>query len=70
MAFETQDPGDEAQRDDAATERVADEPPESPSEHHDDSDEPGGPYGNPGVDEESLRKQQEESSERGNDSLE
>jgi hypothetical protein len=56
MTFETQDPGDEARRDDTAT--------ESPSEHDDDSDESGGPYGNPGVDEESLRKQQEESSER------
>jgi hypothetical protein len=46
------------------TEPPADEPPESPSEHHDDSEESGGPLGNPRVDEESLRKQQEESSER------
>jgi hypothetical protein len=64
MTFETQDPGDDAHRDDAATERPADAPPESPSEHHDETEERGGPYGNPGVDEESLRKQQEESSER------
>jgi hypothetical protein len=64
MSVETPDPGDEAHRDNAATEPPADEPPESPSEHHDSSEEPGGPYGNPGVDEESLRKQQEESSER------
>ena len=64
MAAETQDPG-EARRDDTATERPADEP-SSPSEHHGDSKESGGPYGNPGVDEESLRKQQEEASERSN----
>jgi hypothetical protein len=64
MSFETEDPGEEARQDDTATERPADEPPESPSEHHDDTGESGGPYGNPGVDEESLRKQQEESSER------
>jgi hypothetical protein len=69
MSFESQDPGDEARRDDAATEQPADQPPESPSEHHDESDESGGPYGNPGVDEESLRKQQEESSERSDDAL-
>jgi hypothetical protein len=65
MFAETEDPGDEAHRDEAATERPADEPPESPSEHHGDSEQPGGPLGNPDVDEESLRKQQEESSERG-----
>jgi hypothetical protein len=64
MTSETQDPRDEAHRDHAATEPPADEPPESPSEHHDQSDESGGPYGNPEVDEETLRKQQEESSER------
>jgi hypothetical protein len=64
MSAETKDAGDEAHRDDTATERPADEPPESPSEHHDESDESGGPLGNPSVDEESLRKQQEESSER------
>jgi hypothetical protein len=64
MTFETEDPGDEAHRDDAATEPPADQPPESPSEHHGDADEAGGPLGNPEVDEESLRKQQEESSER------
>lgn len=64
MAFETEGQEDEAHRDEAATEPPADEPPESPSEHHGDSEESGGPLGNPGVDEESLRKQQEESSER------
>jgi hypothetical protein len=69
MSLEAQDPGDEARRDDAATEEPADKPPESPSEHHGESDESGGPYGNPGVDEESLRKQQEESSERSDDAL-
>ena len=60
MAPETQDPGEEAHRDDAATEETSD----SPSEHQDDSEESGGPYGNPSVDEESLRKQQEESGDR------
>jgi len=64
MTFEAEDPGEDAHRDQDATERPADEPPESPSEHHGDSEESGGPLGNPGVDEESLRKQQEESSER------
>jgi hypothetical protein len=64
MTLEAQDQGDEAHRDEVATNRPADEPPESPSEHHGDSEESGGPLGNPGVDEESLRKQQEESSER------
>ena len=64
MIPETQDPGDDAHRDQAATEPPADRPPESPSEHHGDGDESGGPSGNPSVDEESLRKQQEESSER------
>ncbi len=64
MGVEAQDPGDEARRDDAATERPADRPPESPSEHHEGSEDPGGPYGNPAVDEESLRKEQEKSSER------
>ena len=63
MAFETHDGGDDAHRDDAATERPADGPSESPSEH-DGSEKSEGPYGNPAVDEESLRKQQEESSER------
>ena len=52
--------GENPKRDQAATEPPADQPPESPSEHHDDPEEPGGPYGNPGVDEETLRKQQEE----------
>jgi hypothetical protein len=55
MSFETQNPGDEAKRDDTATESPGDEPSE---------EESGGPYGNPAVDEESLRKQQEESRER------
>lgn len=64
MVAEGQDQRDEAHRDETATEAPADEPPESPSEHHGDSEEPGGPLGNPGVDEETLRKQQEESSER------
>jgi hypothetical protein len=54
MSLESQD--DEARRDDVATERPADDPPEKGKES-------GGPYGNPTVDEESLRKQQEESSE-------
>jgi hypothetical protein len=53
MTRETPEPGDEAHRDDAAT-----EPPDA------DAEESGGPLGNPEVDEESLRKQQEESSER------
>jgi hypothetical protein len=56
MFFETQD--DEAHRDHAATERPAD-----PPEKGKGSEESGGPYGNPAVDEEHLRKQQEESSE-------
>jgi hypothetical protein len=56
MPLETKDPGDADHRDDAATER--------PSEHSGTPDEEGGPLGNPAVDEESLRKQQEESSER------
>jgi hypothetical protein len=64
MTTETQDPGDGAHRDKTATEPPADRPPESPSEHHGDDGESGGPWGNPSVDEESLRKQQEESSER------
>jgi len=64
MTAEAQNPGDEARRDDDATERPADRSPESPSEHHDAAEDSGGPYGNPAVDEESLRKQQEESSER------
>ena len=63
MARETHDGGGDAHRDDAATERPADAPSECPSER-DGSEEPGGPYGNPAVDEESLRKQQEESRER------
>ena len=56
--------GGDPHRDRTAAEPPADEPPESPSEHHTDGAEPGGPWGNPGVDEESLRKQQEEASER------
>ena len=64
MTFETHEPEGDAHRDEAATKPPADERPESPSEHHGDAEEPGGPFGNPGVDEESLRKQQEESSER------
>jgi hypothetical protein len=65
MTFESEQPGDEPKQDDAATEAPATEPPESPHEQHDgESEEPGGPYGNPHVDEESLRKHQEESSER------
>jgi hypothetical protein len=63
MALEAEDRGDDAHRDDAATERPADAPAGTPSEH-DGSEESGGPYGNPTVDEESLRKQQEESRER------
>lgn len=63
MAPETEDRGDDAHRDDAATERPAGAPAGTPSEH-DGSEESGGPYGNPAVDEESLRKQQEESRER------
>jgi hypothetical protein len=66
MTPESQGPPEEAHRDDAATEPPADESPESPSEHHGESEESGGPLGNPEVDEESLRKQQEESSERSN----
>jgi hypothetical protein len=62
MTFQTPEDG-EAERDEAATEAPADEPPAS--EQGDDPAEPGGPYGNPGVDEESLRKQQEEQSDRG-----
>jgi len=58
MAFESQD--DESRRDDTATER----PEESAPEHDEGPEESGGPYGNPAVDEESLRKQQEDSSER------
>jgi len=64
MIFAAEDQGEEAHRDEAATEPPADRPPESPSEHHGDAEESGGPLGNPEVDEESLRKQQEESSER------
>jgi hypothetical protein len=64
MSAETPEQGDEARRDDAATER-----PESPSEHQGQSDQPGGPRGNPEVDEESLRKRQEESSERSDDAV-
>jgi len=60
MAFETEDPGDKAHRDDRATEPPAD----SPSEQETGGGESGGPYGNPDVDEENLRKQQEESTER------
>ena len=56
MAVETPDSGEEAHRDETATEQ--------PSEHDGDSEESGGPLGNPEVDEENLRKQQEESSER------
>ena len=41
--------------DDAATKPPADEPPKRESE----PDESGGPYGNPEVDEEALRKKQE-----------
>ena len=67
MPAESQEPGDEAHRDDTATEQPADQPPESPSEQHDESDESGGPLGNPEVDEESLRKQQEEASGRSDD---
>jgi hypothetical protein len=59
-----EDPGAEAHRDEAATEPPADSPEDSPSERQGDSEESGGPLGNPAVDEESLRKQQEESSER------
>ena len=59
MTFETEDPGEEAHRDHTATEA----PEESPSEHDGGSEESGGPRGNPAVDEEGLRKQQEDSSE-------
>jgi hypothetical protein len=54
----------EPERDQAATEPPADEPPESPPEQDHGSGERGGPYGNPGVDEEALRKRQEERSRR------
>lgn len=64
MVPETQDPGDEAHRDGAST-----QPADEPAEHEGDAEESGGPYGNPSVDEESLRKQQEESSERSDDAL-
>jgi hypothetical protein len=47
---------DEARRDETATERVPDD--------ERGRDQSGGPLGNPSVDEESLRKHQEESSER------
>lgn len=60
MAFEAEP--EEPRRDDTATEPPADEP---PGDEHDDGEEPGGPYGNPESDEETLRKQQEESGERG-----
>ena len=63
MALETEDRGNDAHRDEAATERPAGAQAGNPSEH-DGSEECGGPYGNPAVDEESLRKQQEESRER------
>lgn len=69
MQAETQHEGDDAHRDHAATRPPADKPPESPGEHHGEPDESGGPYGNPEVDEESLRKQQEETSERSDDAL-
>jgi hypothetical protein len=59
MSLESQN--EEARRDERATERPADDPPEKGKGSEDES---GGPYGNPAVDEESLRKQQEESSER------
>lgn len=64
MALDTPDEG-EAEKDDTATEPPSDEPPAS--EQGDDPQEPGGPYGNPGVDEESLRKQQEDQGDRGED---
>jgi hypothetical protein len=63
MARDSHGGGDDAHRDEAATKQPADDPSESPSEGG-DPEESGGPYGNPAVDEESLRKQQEESSER------
>jgi hypothetical protein len=63
MTMKREEPGDQAHRDQTSTEPPADRPPESPSEQR-DSEESGGPYGNPAVDEDSLRKQQEQSSER------
>ena len=53
---------DEAHRDETATEPPADEPPGS--EHDEDTEESGGPYGNPESNEETLRQHQEESSDR------
>ncbi len=52
---------DEAHEDETATEPPADVPPGS---EHGDSEESGGPYGDPGSNEETLRKQQEERSRR------
>jgi hypothetical protein len=58
MSFETQETDETAHRDHAATEPPAD------ADEHADSGESGGPYGNPDVDEESLRKHQEQSSDK------
>jgi hypothetical protein len=48
-----------ATQDDRATEPTKDGP-QNPGKRRDDSDAEGGPYGNPEVDEEALRKRQEE----------
>jgi hypothetical protein len=54
--METDEP---ATQDDRATERTGDGLQKS-GKRPDDSDAEGGPYGNPEVDEETLRKRQEE----------
>jgi hypothetical protein len=63
MALERHD-REAAHRDDAATKQPADAPSEPPTEHG-GSEEPGGPYGNPAVDEESLQSSRRRNPEGG-----
>jgi len=69
MNSENDQPQHPAQQDEAATEPPAGRE-ESPAERREQGDaERSGPWGNPRVDEEALRKRQEESSERSDDAL-
>jgi hypothetical protein len=48
------------ERDERATHPPAENPPEETEAGDSNEERPGGPYGNPEVDEEALRKRQEE----------
>jgi hypothetical protein len=62
-------PGEAEERGEAHKDETATEPPADvlPGSEHGDSEESGGPYGDPASNEETLRKQQEERRQRRED---